>query len=134
METDYTRLSLTHSLNHLFTHSFTHSITYSFTHSLTHSLTQSLTHSLPPSLINPLLQQVFYQKKAFIENVFKGYTLPNPYFRDHMNECIKTVMTTLRDPQLPLYEMQDLISMIAGLHPTVPTYSSCIQYANSICI
>lgn len=77
------------------------------------------TGSLPTNITNPSLHgtklhQQYQQAKSNLESILSGYTLPDPYFRERMKETIDLMMRCLRDPRLPLLELQDLISVISG--------------------
>ncbi|KAG8178328.1 hypothetical protein JTE90_026296 [Oedothorax gibbosus] len=63
------------------------------------------------------LNQVFQSAKIELEYILDGYALPEPYFTSKMSLAIDTFMRTLRDPSLPLLELQDIISSISGRIP-----------------
>ena len=76
-----------------------------------------------PTLQNPLnhgerLHQVFQRTRTELENLLAGYVLPDPFFTDRVKKSVETLMKCLRDPSLPLLEMQELISMISGRVPS----------------
>lgn len=47
-----------------------------------------------------------------------GYCLPDPYHEPRVREVIEKFMSSLRDPSLPLMELQEVISSISGRIPT----------------
>lgn len=46
-----------------------------------------------------------------------GYCLPDPYNAPKLREVIEKFMSSLRDPSLPLLELQEVISSISGRIP-----------------
>ena len=52
------------------------------------------------------LHQVFANTKTTLENILAGYCRPDPYFKDHVQSIVDTLMKCLRDPALPLFELQ----------------------------
>ncbi|GFR07112.1 acetyl-CoA carboxylase [Trichonephila clavata] len=63
------------------------------------------------------LNQVFQNARQELEYILAGYALPDPYFGSKMTQAVDTFMRTLRDPSLPLLELQDIISSISGRIP-----------------
>ncbi|XP_035827708.1 acetyl-CoA carboxylase isoform X2 [Aplysia californica] len=61
--------------------------------------------------------QVFQRAKADLDNILSGYILPEPQFRERLSQTVGRLMKCLKDPALPLLELQDLISMIQGRVP-----------------
>lgn len=64
-----------------------------------------------PTLQNPLnhgerLHQVFQRTRTELENLLAGYVLPDPFFTSRVKKSVETLMKCLRDPSLPLLEMQ----------------------------
>lgn len=47
----------------------------------------------------------------------KGYCLPDPYNAPRLREVIEKFMSSLRDPSLPLLELQEVIASISGRIP-----------------
>ncbi|CAC5416440.1 ACACA [Mytilus coruscus] len=87
-----------------------------------------------PTLQNPLnhgerLHQVFQRTRTELENLLAGYVLPEPFFSTRVKKSVETLMKCLRDPSLPLLEMQELISIISG---RVPTHVESQQIATVI--
>ncbi|GIY74923.1 acetyl-CoA carboxylase [Caerostris extrusa] len=52
------------------------------------------------------LNQIFQNARQELEYVLNGYALPDPYFGPKMIQAVDTFMRTLRDPSLPLLELQ----------------------------
>ena len=52
------------------------------------------------------LHQVFTNARNYIDNILAGYCLPQPYFPQKMKESVDTLTRCLKDPALPLFELQ----------------------------
>ncbi|XP_064582783.1 acetyl-CoA carboxylase 2 isoform X1 [Zonotrichia leucophrys gambelii] len=52
-----------------------------------------------------------------LTNVMNGYCLPEPYFKTKVKEWVAQLMKTLRDPALPLLELQEIMTSISGRIP-----------------
>lgn len=52
------------------------------------------------------LHQVFVNTMQRLELILDGYCLPDPYFKDHLQATVDVLMKCLRDPALPLFELQ----------------------------
>jgi len=52
-----------------------------------------------------------------LENTLAGYCLPDPYHLPRLRELIEKFMYSLRDPNLPLLELQEVIATISGRIP-----------------
>lgn len=63
-----------------------------------------------PTHTREKLHQLFQSTRAELENILAGYSLPEPYFRPKLQESIERLMKCLRDPALPLLELQVHIS------------------------
>ena len=63
------------------------------------------------------LNRVHNNYKAILENTLAGYCLPDPYNAPRLREIIEKFMQSLRDPSLPLLELQEVISSISGRIP-----------------
>ncbi|KAJ4444605.1 hypothetical protein ANN_06401, partial [Periplaneta americana] len=50
-------------------------------------------------------------------NLYTGYCLPDPYHQARLREVIEKFMSSLRDPSLPLLELQEVIASISGRIP-----------------
>lgn len=61
--------------------------------------------------------QVFQSSRTELENILAGYVLPDPHYIPRMIKAVNTLMETLRDPSLPLLELQEIISSISGRIP-----------------
>nr|XP_020505570.1 acetyl-CoA carboxylase 2 isoform X2 [Labrus bergylta] len=77
---------------------------------------------LPPQqplpIIGEKLHQVFH---SVLENLFKvmdGYCLEDPYFSTKLKQWVATLMKTLRDPSLPLLELQEIMTSLACRIPS----------------
>jgi len=64
------------------------------------------------------LNQIYQACKTTLENTFGGYCLPDPYFAMKVKEVVEKFMKALRDPNLPLLELQEVISSISGRIPS----------------
>ncbi|XP_034547322.1 acetyl-CoA carboxylase isoform X2 [Notolabrus celidotus] len=94
---------------------------------------------LPPQqplpIVGEKLHQVFH---SVLENLFKvmdGYCLEEPYFSSKLKQWVATLMKTLRDPSLPLLELQEIMTSVASRVP--PGVEKSIrkvmaQYASNI--
>lgn len=71
--------------------------------------------------INSMSQQklnvTFNQAKLHLQNILAGYVLPDPYFTQKMQQYVEEFMSCLKDPRLPLLELQEIISSISGRIP-----------------
>lgn len=94
---------------------------------------------LPPQQPLPMagekLHQVFHSVLENLVNVMDGYCLEEPYFSTKLKEWVATLMKTLREPSLPLLELQEIMTSVAGRIP--PTVEKDIrkvmaQYASNI--
>ncbi|CAH1789095.1 unnamed protein product [Owenia fusiformis] len=63
------------------------------------------------------LHHIFSKARTRLENILAGYTLQEPHFSSMLADTIDTLMKSLRDPCLPLLELQELISMISSRIP-----------------
>ncbi|XP_034026120.1 acetyl-CoA carboxylase isoform X2 [Thalassophryne amazonica] len=88
-----------------------------------------------PPIVGEKLHQVFHSVLENLVKVMDGYCLEEPYFSSKINEWVATLMRTLRDPSLPLMELQELMTSVAGRIP--PGVEKAIrkvmaQYASNI--
>uniref|UniRef100_A0A8D2PMG0 acetyl-CoA carboxylase n=1 Tax=Zosterops lateralis melanops TaxID=1220523 RepID=A0A8D2PMG0_ZOSLA len=70
-----------------------------------------------------------------LTNVMNGYCLPEPYFKTKIKEWVSQLMKTLRDPALPLLELQEIMTSISGRIPLSVEKSIrkvMAQYASNI--
>lgn len=57
--------------------------------------------------------------KQVMENCLAGFCLPDPYNSPKLREVIEQFMASLRDPSLPLLELQEVIASISGRIPII---------------
>ncbi|XP_018116412.1 acetyl-CoA carboxylase 2 isoform X2 [Xenopus laevis] len=86
-------------------------------------------------IIGEKLHQVFHSVLENLINVMNGYCLPEPYFTVKIKEWVRKLMKTLRDPSLPLLELQEIMTSVSTRIP--PTVERSIrkvmaQYASNI--
>ncbi|KAK7068522.1 hypothetical protein SK128_027163 [Halocaridina rubra] len=85
---------------------------------------QTFTGGFPPSKA-PLpredekLNHIYHTRRAMLDNVLNGYCLPDQHFLSRMRVTVQKLMSVLRDPNLPLLELQEVISSISGRIPQV---------------
>ncbi|XP_065669761.1 acetyl-CoA carboxylase isoform X2 [Hydra vulgaris] len=65
------------------------------------------------------LHQVCQQARENLSNIMDGYCIPAPYFSDKLDEDVNTMIHVLKDPALPLLEMQELLASVSGRIPQV---------------
>lgn len=63
------------------------------------------------------LNRVHNNYKTILENTLSGYSLPDPFNAPRLREIIEKFMQSLRDPSLPLLELQEVIASISGRIP-----------------
>ena len=81
------------------------------------------------------LHQVFQTTNESLSHILAGYSYPEPYFKERLDSSVNTLMKILRDPSLPLLELQELISSIQGRIPAVVEKNIVrliSQYANNL--
>ncbi|XP_048044599.1 acetyl-CoA carboxylase 2 isoform X5 [Megalobrama amblycephala] len=97
------------------------------------------TEALPPQeplpIVGERLHQVFHNVLENLVKIMDGYCLPEPYFSQKLKKWVDTLMKTLRDPSLPLLELQEIMTSVAGRLPV--TVEKAIrkvmaQYASNI--
>ncbi|XP_056232116.1 acetyl-CoA carboxylase isoform X2 [Seriola aureovittata] len=97
------------------------------------------TATLPPQqplpMVGEKLHQVFHSVLENLVKVMDGYCLEEPYFSSKLKQWVATLMKTLRDPSLPLLELQEIMTSVAGRIP--PSVEKDIrkvmaQYASNI--
>ncbi|KAJ6657872.1 hypothetical protein lerEdw1_001792 [Lerista edwardsae] len=81
------------------------------------------------------LHRVFHYVLDNLVNVMNGYCLPEPFFNSKVKDWVERLMKTLRDPSLPLLELQDIMTSVSGRIP--PNVEKSIkkemaQYASNI--
>ncbi|KAK3538673.1 hypothetical protein QTP86_012135 [Hemibagrus guttatus] len=97
--------------------------------------TQPLPVQEPLPIVGERLHQVFHSVLENLMNVMDGYCLSEPYFSNRLNKWVDSLMRTLRDPSLPLLELQDIMTSVSGRIPvTVEKVIRKImaQYASNI--
>ncbi|KAH0516969.1 Acetyl-CoA carboxylase 2 [Microtus ochrogaster] len=82
---------------------------------------QPFTGTLPAQQTLPILgeklHQVFHSVLENLTNVMSGYCLPEPFFSTKLKEWVQKLMMTLRHPSLPLLELQEIMTSVAGRIP-----------------
>ncbi|XP_046904010.1 acetyl-CoA carboxylase isoform X3 [Hypomesus transpacificus] len=95
----------------------------------------SLPAQQPLPIVGEKLHQVFHSILENLVKVMDGYCLMEPYFSNKVKTWVWTLMRTLRDPSLPLLELQEIMTSVAGRLP--PAVEKAIrkvmaQYASNI--
>ncbi|KAM3610281.1 uncharacterized protein V6R79_001760 [Siganus canaliculatus] len=79
------------------------------------------TATLPPQqplpIVGEKLHQVFHSVLENLGKVMDGYCLEEPYFSSKLKQWLATLMKTLRDPSLPLLELQEIMTSVASRIP-----------------
>lgn len=65
------------------------------------------------------LNRVHNLYKMILENTLAGFCLPDPYNAPRLREVIENYMQILRDPHLPLLELQEVMASIGGRIPII---------------
>ncbi|ERE68585.1 acetyl-CoA carboxylase 2-like protein [Cricetulus griseus] len=81
------------------------------------------------------LHRVFHYVLDNLVNVMSGYCLPDPFFSSRVKDWVERLMKTLRDPSLPLLELQDIMTSVSGRIPLNVEKSikkEMAQYASNI--
>ena len=68
-------------------------------------------------LTSTKLNQNFQSIKGSLENILAGYSYPEPYFRERLKLNVEKLFSILRDPSLPLLEVEDILSNISERIP-----------------
>ncbi|XP_067350310.1 acetyl-CoA carboxylase 1 isoform X6 [Channa argus] len=81
------------------------------------------------------LHRVFHNTLDHLVHIMNGYCLPEPFFSTKLKEWVERLMKTMRDPSLPLLELQDIMTSVSGRIP--PAVEKAIkkemaQYASNI--
>ncbi|XP_018332454.1 acetyl-CoA carboxylase isoform X2 [Agrilus planipennis] len=63
------------------------------------------------------LNHIHNTYKSALESILAGYCLPDPYNVPRLREIIEKFMSSLRDPSLPLLELQEVMASISGRIP-----------------
>nr|CAD7427551.1 unnamed protein product [Timema monikensis] len=64
--------------------------------------------------------------KVMLDNILAGYCLPDPYHLARMREVVEKFMASLRDPSLPLLELQVAFILITYLQEVIASMSGRI--------
>lgn len=78
---------------------------------------QPYKNAFPPMenvVVPEKLNRINSNYKVILENTLAGYCLPDPYNAPRLREVIEKFMQSLRDPSLPLLELQEVIASISG--------------------
>lgn len=65
------------------------------------------------------LNHLHTKYRSSLEDTLAGYCLPDPYHLPRLRELIEKFMSSLRDPSLPLLELQEVIATISGRIPAI---------------
>ncbi|CAF4616832.1 unnamed protein product, partial [Rotaria sp. Silwood2] len=68
-------------------------------------------------LTSTKLNQIFQTIKDSLENILAGYSYSEPYFRERLKSNVEELFSILRDPSLPLLEVEDILSNISERIP-----------------
>uniref|UniRef100_A0A672PPX8 acetyl-CoA carboxylase n=1 Tax=Sinocyclocheilus grahami TaxID=75366 RepID=A0A672PPX8_SINGR len=95
----------------------------------------SCIHPEPLPVVGERLHQVFHSVLENLVKIMDGYCLLEPYFSQKLKKWLDTLMKSLRDPSLPLLELQEIMTSVAGRIPV--TVEKAIrkvmaQYASNI--
>ncbi|XP_068249206.1 acetyl-CoA carboxylase isoform X1 [Palaemon carinicauda] len=63
------------------------------------------------------LNHVYHSSRGILDNVLNGFCLPDQFFTAKVKETVQKLMNVLRDPNLPLLELQEVIASISGRIP-----------------
>ncbi|XP_023700613.2 acetyl-CoA carboxylase 1 isoform X5 [Paramormyrops kingsleyae] len=81
------------------------------------------------------LHRVFHSTLDHLVHIMSGFCLPEPFFSGKLKEWVERLMKTLRDPSLPLLELQDIMTSVSGRIPPAVEKSikkEMAQYASNI--
>ncbi|XP_046694451.1 acetyl-CoA carboxylase 1 isoform X1 [Silurus meridionalis] len=81
------------------------------------------------------LHRVFHNTLDHLVHIMNGFCLPEPFFSARLIEWVERLMKTLRDPSLPLLELQDIMTSVSGRIPPAVEKSikkEMAQYASNI--
>jgi acetyl-CoA carboxylase/biotin carboxylase 1 len=81
------------------------------------------------------LHNTYKQLVGHLKNVLNGYALPDPVFTADLRASVDRLFVVLKDPKLPLLELQEIMSVISGRIPAeleqrIRTHM--VSYANNI--
>ena len=63
------------------------------------------------------LNHVVLKCRDRVSYMLAGYAAPDPYFGKSVTDTVESLMRNLRDPQLPLLELHEVISTVSGRLP-----------------
>uniref|UniRef100_A0A671LRB0 acetyl-CoA carboxylase n=1 Tax=Sinocyclocheilus anshuiensis TaxID=1608454 RepID=A0A671LRB0_9TELE len=97
--------------------------------------TEPLPSQEPLPVVGERLHQVFHSVLENLVKIMDGYCLLEPYFSQKLKKWLDMLMKSLRDPSLPLLELQEIMTSVAGRIPV--TVEKAIrkvmaQYASNI--
>ncbi|XP_015432186.1 PREDICTED: acetyl-CoA carboxylase isoform X1 [Dufourea novaeangliae] len=67
--------------------------------------------------VSEKLNHLHAKYRIGLENILAGYCLADPYHVPRVRELLEKFMNSLRDPSLPLLELQEVIASISGRIP-----------------
>uniref|UniRef100_A0A4W5QEN6 Acetyl-CoA carboxylase beta n=1 Tax=Hucho hucho TaxID=62062 RepID=A0A4W5QEN6_9TELE len=80
--------------------------------------TASLPAQQPLPIVGEKLHQVFHMVLENLVKVMDGYCLTEPYFSNKVKQWVGILMKTLRDPLLPLLELQEIMTSVSSRIPS----------------
>lgn len=86
-------------------------------------------------IVGKKLHQKFHSVLENLIKVMEGYCLEEPYFSNKLRDWVAILMKTLRDPSLPLLELQEIMTSVAmRIPPSVEKEIRKVmaQYASNI--
>uniref|UniRef100_A0A8D1S1H3 Acetyl-CoA carboxylase 1 n=1 Tax=Sus scrofa TaxID=9823 RepID=A0A8D1S1H3_PIG len=97
--------------------------------------TGELPHQQTLPILGEKLHQVFHSVLENLTNIMNGYCLPEPIFSMKLKDWVQKLLMTLRHPSLPLLELQEIMTSVAGRIP--PPVEKAVrrvmaQYASNI--
>uniref|UniRef100_A0A3P8VUQ0 acetyl-CoA carboxylase n=1 Tax=Cynoglossus semilaevis TaxID=244447 RepID=A0A3P8VUQ0_CYNSE len=81
------------------------------------------------------LHRVFHNTLDHLVHIMNGFCLPESFFNAKLKEWVERLMKTMRDPSLPLLELQDIMTSVSGRIPPAVEKSikkEMAQYASNI--
>ncbi|VDK32010.1 unnamed protein product [Taenia asiatica] len=63
------------------------------------------------------VHRIFTRCLRELEEALLGYVLPEPFFSDWLKPKLDELFQCLRDPNLPLFELEDLVAQLSGRLP-----------------
>ncbi|XP_056295787.1 acetyl-CoA carboxylase 1 isoform X3 [Pseudoliparis swirei] len=102
---------------------------------------QAVLHTGPLPIIQAValrgekLHRVFHNTLDYLIHIMNGYCLPEPFFSNKLKDWVERLMKNMRDPSLPLLELQDIMTSVSGRIPPAVEKSikkEMAQYASNI--